>query len=96
MRHTQRRFLASVCSTYRRVRLRAPRVENTTVHGASPPSRRNPVRYAGWKGRFALRHHRRQPATQCAHGHRMEDGVDRRSLALDDRDAADLQPKIAG
>jgi len=27
--------------------LRAPQVENPTGHGTSPPSRRNPVRYAG-------------------------------------------------
>jgi len=48
MPHTQRCFLASGCSTYRTYALRAPRIENPTVHGTSPPSRRRLVRYAGW------------------------------------------------
>jgi short-subunit dehydrogenase len=48
MHRTQRCFLASGCSTYRKYALRAPRVENSTGHGTSPPSRRNPVRYAGY------------------------------------------------
>ena len=47
MHGTQRRFLASECSTYLGVRLRAPRVENATGHRASPSSRRNPARSAG-------------------------------------------------
>jgi len=47
MHHAQRCFLASGCSTYLRVRLRAPRIENPTGHGTSPPSPCNPVRYAG-------------------------------------------------
>jgi len=47
MNCTQRRFLASGCSTYGRVRIRAPRVENPTGYSPSPPSLRNPVKYAG-------------------------------------------------
>ena len=54
MYRTQRCFLASGCSTYRKYALRAPRVENPTGHGASPPSRRNPVRNAG-KARRVLK-----------------------------------------
>ncbi len=38
MHRTRRCFLASGCSTYCRVRVRAPRVANPTGHGASPPS----------------------------------------------------------
>jgi hypothetical protein len=48
MHRTQRCFLASGCSTYCQVRLRAPRVENPTGHGTSPPSPRKLVRNAGW------------------------------------------------
>ncbi len=48
MHPTQRRFLPSGCSTYRKVRLRAPRVENPTGHGTSAPLRRTPVKSAGW------------------------------------------------
>jgi hypothetical protein len=40
MNRTQRCLLASGCSTYRQVRLRAPRVANPTGHSTSPPSRR--------------------------------------------------------
>jgi len=47
MHHTQRCFLASGRSTYRKYALRAPQVENPTGRSTSPPSRRNPVRYAG-------------------------------------------------
>jgi hypothetical protein len=47
MHRTQRCFLASGCSTYIEYALRAPRVENSTGRGTSPPSQRNPVRYAG-------------------------------------------------
>jgi hypothetical protein len=47
MHRTQRCFLASGCSTYRKYALRAPQVENPTGHGTSPPSRRNPVKYEG-------------------------------------------------
>jgi len=43
MHRSQRRFLASECSTYCRVRLRTPRVENATGHSTSPTSRRTPV-----------------------------------------------------
>ncbi len=39
-------FLPTGCSTYRKHALRTPRFENPTVHDTSPPSRRNPVRYA--------------------------------------------------
>ena len=47
MHRTQRSFLASGCSTYCQVRLRAPRVENTAGHGTSLPSRRKLMRNAG-------------------------------------------------
>ena len=49
MCRTQPCFLASGCSTHYKYALRAPWVENPTVHGASPPSRRNSVRHAGWR-----------------------------------------------
>ena len=48
MHRTQRSFLASGCSTYCQVRLRAPRVENTAGHGTSLPSRRKLIRNAGF------------------------------------------------
>jgi len=43
VRHKRRRRAV----TYRKYALRAPQIENPTGHGTSPPSRRNPVRYAG-------------------------------------------------
>jgi hypothetical protein len=51
MHRPQRRLLSAGCSTDCRVRLRAPRVENTTGDGTSRPSRRNVVRHAGWDRR---------------------------------------------
>lgn len=49
---TQRCFLASRCSKYCRVLLRAPRIENPAVHCTSLPSRRIPVNYAGYPTLF--------------------------------------------
>jgi hypothetical protein len=48
MHRTQRSFLASRCSTYCQVRLRAPRVVNAAGHGTSLPSRRKLMRNAGY------------------------------------------------
>jgi len=47
MHRTQRSFLASGCSTYCQVRLRAPRVVNAAGHGTSLPPRRKLMRNAG-------------------------------------------------
>ena len=47
MHRTQRCFLASGCSTYRKYAHRAPQVENAASHDISPASRRDVVRYAG-------------------------------------------------
>ncbi|MFV2074102.1 MAG: hypothetical protein ACC742_15830, partial [Thermoanaerobaculales bacterium] len=43
VRHKRRRRAVTYC----KYALRAPQVENATGNGASPPSLRNPVRYAG-------------------------------------------------
>jgi len=51
MHHTQRCFLASGCSTYRKYALRAPRVENPTGRGTSPPSQRQPDSGSGSRPR---------------------------------------------
>jgi hypothetical protein len=42
MYRTQRYLLASGCSTYRQVRLHAPRVANPTIHSTSPYPRDEP------------------------------------------------------
>ena len=47
MHRTQRCFLASGCSTYCQVRLRAPQVDNPAGHGTSPTSQQKLVRSAG-------------------------------------------------